>query len=55
MQQQKEKTATATAESVETQEQFGPMSVTKMQMNGITEGDIKKLQDAGLHTIESVA
>lgn len=39
----------------ETQEQFGPLSVTKLAVNGITEGDVKKLQEAGLHTIEAVA
>ncbi|CAF0771964.1 unnamed protein product [Brachionus calyciflorus] len=36
-------------------EQFGPTSITKLEVNGITSGDIKKLQEAGLHTIEAVA
>lgn len=39
----------------ETQGECGPLSVTKLAVNGITEGDIKKLQEAGLHTIEAVA
>jgi DNA repair protein RAD51 len=39
----------------ETQDQFGPLAVTKLEVNGITAGDIKKLQEAGLHTIEAVA
>jgi len=45
----------ASAQSVETQEQFGPLTVTKLEQNGITAADIKKLQEAGLHTIEAVA
>jgi len=49
---QEQATASATAE---TQEQFGPLSVTKLEMSGITGADIKKLQEAGLHTIEAVA
>nr|AIL94182.1 Rad51 [Brachionus koreanus] len=36
-------------------EQFGPISITKLEVNGITGADIKKLQEAGLHTIEAVA
>lgn len=39
----------------ETQDSFGPLSVTKLEINGITAADIKKLQEAGLHTIEAVA
>lgn len=39
----------------ESQEQFGPLSITKLEVNGITAADIKKLQEAGLHTIEAVA
>lgn len=41
--------------ATETQDQFGPLSVTKLAVNGITDGDVKKLQEAGLHTIEAVA
>jgi hypothetical protein len=55
---QQEKTAAAAAAPAtanETQDQFGPLSITKLEQNGITSGDIKKLQEAGLHTIEAVA
>lgn len=52
-QQQKEQAA---ASATETQsDQYGPLSITKLEQNGITSGDIKKLQEAGLHTIEAVA
>lgn len=54
MLQQKEQQASASAVQ-ETQEGFGPLSVVKLEVNGITAGDIKKLQEAGLHTIEAVA
>ena len=47
--------STASAVANDTQEQFGPLSVTKLEQNGITAADIKKLQEAGLHTIEAVA
>ena len=36
-------------------QQGGPILVTKLQEAGITAQDIKKLSDAGLHTVESVA
>jgi DNA repair protein RAD51 len=55
MMQQKEQAGAASANAIETQEQFGPLCVTKLEQNGITAGDIKKLQEAGLHTIEAVA
>lgn len=54
LQQQKEQQASA-VHAAETQDQFGPLSITKLEINGITSGDIKKLQEAGLHTIEAVA
>ncbi len=50
MQQQKEDTQTT-----QTQDQFGPLTISKLEGNGITSGDIKKLEDAGLHTIEAIA
>ena len=52
MQQQEQLLGVQTAE---TQDQFGPLSITKLEINGITLSDIKKLQEAGLHTIEAVA
>ena len=33
----------------------GPMLVQKLQEGGISVQDIKKLTDAGLHTVEAVA
>lgn len=39
----------------ETQDQFGPLTINKLEVNGITAADIKKLQEAGLHTIEAIA
>ena len=50
MMQQKEDTQQA-----ETQEQFGPLPLSKLEVNGITPNDIKKLEEAGLHTIEAIA
>jgi DNA repair protein RAD51 len=54
MQQQKEQASTSSA-IAETQDQFGPLNVNKLEVNGITAADIKKLQEAGLCTIEAVA
>ena len=53
MQQKEAASTSAAAEG--TQEQFGPMCVSKLEMAGITSADIKKLQEAGLNTIEAVA
>lgn len=36
-------------------EDCGPQRVSKLEGNGITAGDIKKLEEAGYHTIESIA
>ena len=33
----------------------GPMLVTKLESCGINASDVKKLQDGGFHTVESVA
>ena len=33
----------------------GPLLIQKLQEGGITPQDIKKLTDAGLHTVEAVA
>ncbi|KAK9687306.1 Rad51 [Popillia japonica] len=47
-------TATATVVTEETDE-CGPQPIAKLEGNGITAGDIKKLEEAGYHTIEAVA
>lgn len=51
LQEQTNEASTADTQS----DQTGPLTVTKLAVNGITDADIKKLQDAGLHTIEAVA
>jgi hypothetical protein len=34
--------------------QVGPLPISKLEAQGINASDIKKLQDSGLHTVESV-
>eukprot|EP00696_Hemimastix_kukwesjijk_P012718 gnl/Hemi2/25995_TR8729_c0_g1_i1.p1 gnl/Hemi2/25995_TR8729_c0_g1~~gnl/Hemi2/25995_TR8729_c0_g1_i1.p1 ORF type:complete len:336 (-),score=128.20 gnl/Hemi2/25995_TR8729_c0_g1_i1:193-1200(-) len=36
-------------------EQGGPMPVNRLETSGVGSADIRKLQDAGLHTVEAVA
>jgi len=36
-------------------EDAGPISIVKLEGNGITSADIKKLQEHGYHTVESIA
>ncbi|RZC32862.1 DNA repair protein RAD51 -like 1 [Asbolus verrucosus] len=36
-------------------DECGPQPVSKLEGNGVTAGDIKKLEEAGFHTVESVA
>jgi DNA repair protein RAD51 len=55
MQQEAEISASINGTTTETQDQFGPLTVNKLEVNGITAADIKKLQEAGLHTIEAIA
>lgn len=41
---------------MEEEEEFdGPTPITELEKEGINMNDIKKLQEAGYHTIESVA
>jgi len=35
--------------------EFGPMPVNKLEGNGVSASDIKKLQEAGYFTVESIA
>ena len=37
------------------EEQFGPLLVNKLESQRISANDVKKLQDAGYYTVESVA
>lgn len=47
--------STATTQAVEVEEELGPTLIKKLEGNGITAGDIKKLEEAGYHTVESIA
>jgi len=47
--------ATSSHEETDHEENDGPLSVSKLEGQGITAADIKKLQEAGFHTIESIA
>lgn len=42
-------------EDVADDEQFGPQMVNKLEGHGISANDVKKLAEAGYHTVESVA
>ena len=54
MQEQATASTLASASS-ESQQNLGPTSISKLEIAGINETDIKKLQDAGFHTIEAIA
>ncbi|CAL8127283.1 unnamed protein product [Orchesella dallaii] len=41
--------------TTEEEDDLGPQLLSKLEGNGITAGDIKKLQEQGFHTVESVA
>ncbi|XP_018324343.1 DNA repair protein RAD51 homolog 1 [Agrilus planipennis] len=45
--------STKTAE--EEADDFGPTPIARLEGNGISNGDIKKLEEAGYHTVESIA
>uniref|UniRef100_A0A8C2BRN9 RAD51 recombinase n=1 Tax=Cyprinus carpio TaxID=7962 RepID=A0A8C2BRN9_CYPCA len=40
---------------VEEEEHFGPQPVSRLEQCGISNSDIKKLEDGGFHTVEAVA
>ena len=44
----------AVAAVEEEEEQFGPLLVAEFEKHGISVADIRKLQEAGFYTIESV-
>lgn len=47
---------TSPAQCVEEEsEDYGPSSIKKLEGQGITSGDIKKLEEAGYYTVEAVA
>ncbi|XP_070578952.1 DNA repair protein RAD51 homolog B [Ptychodera flava] len=39
----------------EFEEEVGPVSIRKLESHGISANDVKKLEDAGFHTVEAVA
>jgi len=41
-------------QAVMEEEQFGPLLVNQLEQHGISANDVKKLQEAGFHTVESV-
>lgn len=43
------------AVSYEEEESYGPARISKLEGNGIGAADIKKLEEAGFHTVEAVA
>lgn len=43
------------AGDIEEDEEYGPLSISKLEGNGVTSGDIKKLAEAGYHTVEAIA
>lgn len=43
------------AQALDESEEFGPTSIRKLESQGITLGDIKKLEEAGYYTVEAVA
>ncbi|XP_043227565.1 DNA repair protein RAD51 homolog 1 [Amphibalanus amphitrite] len=47
--------AEQTVAAVEEEDDFGPMLLNKLESHGISASDVKKLAEAGFHTVESVA
>lgn len=43
------------AQGGQDEDQFGPMLINRLEAQGISATDVKKLTDAGYHTVESVA
>lgn len=51
-----EMASTSATEAVEDDnEEYGPTSIKKLEGQGITANDIKKLEEAGYRTVESIA
>ncbi|XP_058811406.1 DNA repair protein RAD51 homolog A [Topomyia yanbarensis] len=55
MAHQKEKPTTSAVTTDQDEDDYGPILIGKLEVNGITAQDIKKLAEAGFHTVESVA
>lgn len=53
MQQQEEASTSAIATNDEV-DAVGPLPVNALEAHGVSSGDVKKLREAGYHTIESI-
>jgi len=42
-------------EAVDAEEAAGPMPISKLEGNGVTSADVKKLMESGFYTVESIA
>ena len=51
---QEESTATTSTLATEEAESIGPLPVSALEAHGVASGDVKKLRDAGYHTVESI-
>ncbi|XP_055587329.1 DNA repair protein RAD51 homolog A [Uranotaenia lowii] len=52
---QKEKSISTAVTAEQEEDDYGPLLINKLEVNGITSGDLKKLAEAGFHTVEAVA
>ena len=51
---QEESTATTSTLATEEAESIGPLPINALEAHGVASGDVKKLRDAGYHTVESI-
>ena len=51
---QEESTATTSTLATEEAESIGPLPVSALEAHGVASGDVKKLREAGYHTVESI-
>ena len=54
MQAEASTASTAVATTSEETETLGPMPVSTLESHGVHSGDVKKLREAGYHTVESI-
>lgn len=55
MQQQEEDATTSTAvAAADETESMGPLPVQSLESHGVSSADVKKLREAGYHTVESI-
>ena len=51
---QEESTATTSTLATEEAESIGPLPIAALEAHGVASGDVKKLREAGYHTVESI-